>query len=915
MSTQHSHEIIVDLRINETRQIGLSRFSPINRDSDKPRAGRRDPDRSGLETAPTKHGEQNRTSWMNSTLDNLRQTIETVLRCNLSEAIGMSDTAEAEKLIRRFLRAVSDQISDPLDQTYQDSEQLPRQINPQWVILAAGKGTRIDPSSRLNKNLDLWFGEQNTLHLSRSYLPGSRPHIIVVNSQMAARVAKTDIPSSGIIPPSALNPEETDRLFGPNAILCVQPENPYGTGAALRVGLSAIAESDAECIGVAFGDEPFLNQAIFVGTLLSHFTTSSDVTLCGKIPDTVVDKGGLFFDDDGKFIGTKEWYDMTDTEKETMRRRLERGEAYTNTGITLIRRDAAVARMDRLTPHGDKAELHHVDLIRHCYDDGLKTNAYIHRGEIISGVNRWSNVLTGEEHLFAETKKKLVQKGVRVDPAAQITLATDDIKIGHGCYLLGRVHLGDGVQIGNYCRLENVVLLGNTTVGDHVGLKDVTARDTVFESNSLSTEIAAPITGLAIGSYIEGSQFDCVKVGRAASFKSVAARAIVLPSELSIRDKQLGVPPRPTSHPIRSTLYASGQISQTLLDQLVLPGYNPGVFTLGEKRWLPDWENIRQYVSSHSEHELIERATRNPTLRQAAINAVGELLELRKANGAYIIEDLTFEELWGNIFKIVTLCTGNPDPYRQDKFNARQSAINLLVQFSNCDWLGRLKLVIAANIIDYSSARVVAKLRETPDYFNLVLREAIHASLTIDCFDLFQSTIIEGEPKQLIWLIDNDGESVFDLWFIESLADCGHQITVVGKAEPATNDATLDDLRALAAHPHFRKLQEHIAAGNVRLISSGSNTPGTNFYQATGEFANALLDADFVISKGQGNLFTTLGLKKDAFYLLLSKGMTSEHVTGVFADQTKVIDGLILAYVPGGTRLDRTLKEFCQIPQ
>ena len=848
---------------------------------------------------------------MNSNLHNLRQTIETILRCNLSEAIGISDKAEVEELVRQFLQAVSDQIGDQSDQTHQDSGQLSRKIDPQWIILAAGKGTRIDPSSRLNKNLDLWFGEKNTLQLSRSYLPGSRPHIIVVNAQMAARVVKTDVPSSGVIPPSALNPEETDRLFGPDAILCVQPEYPYGTGAALRVGLSAISESDAECIGVAFGDEPFLNQAIFVGTLLSHFTVGADVTLCGKIPDTVVDKGGLFFDDEGKFIGTKEWYDMTDAEKGVMWCRLDRGEAYTNTGITLISREAAVARMDRLQPHGDKSELHHADLIRHCYEDGLKTNAYIHQREVISGVNRWSNVLTGEEHLFAETQKKLVQKGVRVDPAAQITLANDDVEIGHGCYLLGRVHLGDRVQIGNYCRLENVVLIGNTIVGDRVGLKNVTATDTVFQSNPLSTEVAAPITGLAAGSCIESSQFDCVKVGDSTHLKSVAARAIVLPSELSIRNKQLGVPPRPTSHPICSTLYASGQVSQTLLNQLVLPGYNPGVFTLGEKRWLPDWENIRQHVRSHSEHELIERATRDPTLRQAAIDAVKALLELRKANGAHIIESLTFEELWGSIFKIVTLCTGNPDPYREDKLKARQTAISLLSQFSDCDWLERLKLVIAGNIIDYSSVRIVTKLQETPDYFDHVFREAIDASLAIDCFDRFRLAVIEGEPKQLLWLIDNDGESVFDLWFIESLADCGHQITVVGKAEPATNDVTLDDLRELAAHPHFKKLQEQIAVGNVRLISSGSNTPGTNFYQATGEFANVLLDVDFVISKGQGNLFTTLGLKKDTFYLLLSKGMTSEHVTGVFADQTKVIDGLILAYVPGGTHLDRTLKEFC----
>ena len=848
---------------------------------------------------------------MNSSLDNLRQTIETILHCNLSEAIGISDMAEAEKLVERFLHAVVDRMGDLSDNIHQDSEQLSRQINPQWIILAAGKGTRIDPSSRLNKNLDLWFGEQNTLQLSRSYLPGSRPHIIVVNSQMAARVAKTDIPSSGVIPPSALDPDETDRLFGPNAILCVQPEHPYGTGAALRVALSAISESDAECIGVAFGDEPFLNQAIFVGTLMSHFTTGADVTLCGKMPDTVVDKGGLFFDDDGKFIGTKEWYDMTDAEKETMWRRLERGEAYTNTGITLVRRDAAIARMDRLTPHGDKAELHHVDLIRHCYDDGLKTNAYIHQGEIISGVNRWSNVLAGEKHLFADAKKKLIQRGVRVDPAAQITLVNDDIEIGHSCYLLGRVHLSDGVQIGNYCRLENVVLLGNTTIGDRVGLKDVTARDTTFESNPLSTEVTAPITGLAVGSHIESGQFDCVKVGCSVSLKSVAARATVIPAETSIRDTQLGVPARFAHHATQDTQSVSSQISQTVLDQLVFPDYKAGVFTFGEKRGLPDWENLRQHVTSHSERELIRRATRNPTLRQTAINAVRELLALQQSDDRHVIDDLTPEELWGSIFKIVTLCTGNPDPYRRDKLNARQTAINLLAQFSDFDWLERLKLVIAANIIDYSSARVVAKLEENSDYFNLVLQEAIHASLAIDCFNLFQSTVIEGEPKRILWLIDNDGESAFDLWLIEALVERGHQVTVAGKAEPATNDATLDDLRELAAHPQFQKLRDQITVGDVGLISSGSNTVGTNLYQGTGEFANALLDADLVISKGQGNLFTTLGLKKDAFYLLLSKGVTAERLTGVVPNQDRVIDGLILAYVSGGTRLDRTLKEFC----
>ena len=837
---------------------------------------------------------------MNKKLKNLRKTVETILRCDLANAIGIPDEAEAENLIERFLHAIAERIG---------GNALERWINPQWVILAAGKGTRIDPSSRLNKNLDVWFGEQNTLQLSWSYLPGSRPHIIVISPQMAERVVTTDIPCNGVIPTSALNQGAVNHLFGRNVILCIQPEQPYGTGAALRAALPTVAQSDAEFIGVGFGDEPFLNQAIFVQTLISHFIAGADVTLCGKVPETVVDKGGLFFDSDGNFTGTKEWYDMTDAEKEEMWRRHKRGEAYTNTGITLIRRHAAIARLDRLQPHGSKSELHHVDLIHYFYEDGLKTNVHIHQGTIVSGVNRWSNVLVGEALLFAGVRQQLARKGVRVDPAAQITLASEKIEIGHGCYLLGRVHLGEGVRIGNYCCLENVVLLGDTAIGDLVGLQDVRATDTAFESNPIPTEVSAPITGLAIRSRIENSQFDRVKVGHSVKLNLVNANATVIPAGISVSDIRLGVP---SNAGLNLPLFSSGEGTNTALAQLALSGYRPGVFTFSEKRGAPDWDNLCKHVRSHSERQLIERATRNPTLRQVAVKAVEDLLEMQKTDGTHVIDGLTPEELWGCIFEIVTLCTGNPDPYRGDKRRARQMAMNLLDEFSGCDWLEWLKLVIAANVIDYSSARVVAKLEDSPDYFTDALREAINAPFAIDCFERFRSMVIDGKPKQLIWLIDNDGEATFDLWLIQMFAERGHQVTVVGKEGPASNDATLDDLREIAAHSRFQKLQEQIACGDVSLISSGSKTTGTNLHQARAGFANALLDADVVISKGQGNFYTTQRLRRDAFYLLLSKGMTAERTTGIVPARNKVIDGLILAYVPGGTRLNQTLKDFCE---
>ncbi len=765
-------------------------------------------------------------------------------------------------------------------------DSLENHLTPQWVVLAAGKGTRIDPTGRLSKTLDITFGEQNMLQRSRQHLPGTRPDIVVINPEMAARIEKSESP---------------EQLLGPNAVYAVQ-EEMNGTGGALQAALPALRESDAEWIGVSFGDEPFLERDIFAQTLLSHFISGADVTLCGKIPETVVDKGGLFFDTAGKLIGTKEWYDMTEAEKQWMWDRWHNGEAYTNTGITLIRKSALLERIDRLQPHPNRNnELHHVDLIRHCYKDGLKTNAFIYRGEVLSGVNRWSNVLSGEAARFAQTRELLAQKGIRVDPAAQITLGSDNIEMGTACYLIGRVHLGENVQIGDYCRLENVTLLGATTVGDSVGLAGVSATDTVFKGNPFPETVAAPVRGLATGSTIKNGTFDAVSVGNGVQLSSVVARGTVIPAGIVLADRTLGVPPAQTPP----------SVPKPIFDQIVPSGYIPGLFAFGEKKELPDWENLRQHVLSHSATELIPRAARTPERQQVMREAVQTLLDMRLANGAYLIESLTSEEIWGSIFEMVTLHSGNPNPYHYDKRKARQTALELLPEFWGNGWLQRLKLVITGNIVDYNSERVMKRLNANPDYFSEVLRAAVEAPFAIDCYETFRAKVIDGEPQDLLWLADNDGEIIFDIAFVQDLVGCGHRITIVGKAEDASNDVTLADLHEIVNYPQFVELQAAVQHGTVRLMSSGAKTIGTNLYHGTPEFFNALLQADLVISKGQGNFFTTPGWKKDTFYLLLSKGVTAEQSTGVVADRNLPVDGLILAYLPGGTERNAPLRDLC----
>ena len=796
---------------------------------------------------------------------------ENILGCKLEDVtVGMDFTPDALQTL----------LTTP------PTDSLENYLTPQWVVLAAGKGTRIDPTGRLSKTLDIMFGGQNMLQWSCRFLPGNRPHIVVINPQMATRIAESGSP---------------EQLLGENAIPCIQQEM-NGTGGALQAALPALRDSDAEWIGVAFGDEPFLQRTIFAQTLLSHFLSGADVTLCGKIPETVVDKGGLFFDADGKFIGTKEWYDMTEPEKAGMWQRLERGEAYTNTGITIIRKSVLLERIDQLEPHTNRnGELHHVDLIRLCYEDGLKTNAYIYRGGVLSGVNRWSNVLSGEDVMFKQTREFLAQKGVRVDPSAQITLDSEDIEIGTACYLIGRIHIGKGVKIADYCRLENVTLRGATSVGASVGLQNVSAKDTTFESNQLPATLAKPVSGIATVSTVKNCTFDAVTVGSSVQLSDIQAHATVISSNIKLKNQTLGVPL--AESPLG--------VPRPLFNQIIPADYRPGVFTFGEKKDLPDWENLRKHVSSHSATELIPRATRNSQLQQVVCNAVDMLLDMRRANGDYLIEALTPEELWGTIFEMVKLYTGNPNPYHHDKLKARRTALALLPEFWNDDWLTRLKLVVAGNVIDYSSARVVQKVNANPDYFSEALSAAVDTPFAIDCYELFHEKVIDAFPQQIVWLADNDGEIIFDVAFIQDLVQCGHRLCIVGKTDNASNDVTLTDLHDITNYPQFEELQRAMQDGVVTLMSSGAKTIGTNLYNATPEFINALLDADLVISKGQGNFFTTPGWHKDTFYLLLSKGMTAERSTGVIADKNLPVDGLILGYLPSGTKRVATLRDLC----
>ncbi|MDA1192601.1 MAG: hypothetical protein O3A46_13090, partial [Candidatus Poribacteria bacterium] len=395
-------------------------------------------------------------------MNDLETRVNRLLRVNLRDVASSLADAFYDHLRRRF----SDDDDEPT---------LRNALCPQWVVLAGGRGSRIDRSGRLNKNLDIWFGAKNALQLAYEHLPGDRPPIIVANPDMIRRAMLPEYHNAtwedaGAVDDSMLDPAVRDFYFGENAVLAAQPVAD-GTGGALRAATDALQRSEAEWVGVAFGDEAFLDRRLFIETYISHVLADADATLCGKRPDAVVDKGGLFFDSEGRFTGTKEWYDMMPDEQQYLFDALGRGEAITNTGISLIRRKPMLERFSRLWLHKNGTEYHHVDFFHLFYQDGLKTHAHVYDGEIRSGINRWINVNEGESHRYEQVRAELSEAGVRVHPDASVSFESDagtmlsEGRLGVGCVLSGRVHLGATVTLGSYSYLEDATLTGNTSIG------------------------------------------------------------------------------------------------------------------------------------------------------------------------------------------------------------------------------------------------------------------------------------------------------------------------------------------------------------------------------------------------------------------------------------------------------------------
>lgn len=115
--------------------------------------------------------------------------------------------------------------------------------------------------------------------------------------------------------------------------------------------------------------------------------------------------------------------------------------------------------------------------------------------------------------------------------------------------------------------------------------------------------------------------------------------------------------------------------------------------------------------------------------------------------------------------------------------------------------------------------------------------------------------------KKLVYITDNAGEIVLDKIFIQVLKEMNKtlEICVLVRGVPVLNDATYMDA------------QEVGIAELVKVVSNGTDVPGTPLDKISEEAFAQIDSADLCIAKGQGNFETLRGCGRNIYYLFLCK--------------------------------------------
>jgi hypothetical protein len=259
-----------------------------------------------------------------------------------------------------------------------------------------------------------------------------------------------------------------------------------------------------------------------------------------------------------------------------------------------------------------------------------------------------------------------------------------------------------------------------------------------------------------------------------------------------------------------------------------------------------------------------------------ALRLAGVDGDLQRAVVQAVLDDMKVMDMTKSPAHVTTFlhrtirdCIGR-DPYADKKRECNALAMALYGELKSRvtaadDPLRTAALIaVAGNVIDfgiYSSFDVAA-----------TIERALSRGLAVDDYQALRRAV--QTHSQVLYLIDNAGEIVFDRLLIEEIERLGRGVTAVVKGLPVLNDATMADAR------------EAGLTGICSVIDNGCDCVGTILEYATPQFNRVFDAATLVISKGQGNFETLLSLGekgrgKEIFFLFQAKCDVVSRALGV----------------------------------
>ena len=188
------------------------------------------------------------------------------------------------------------------------------------------------------------------------------------------------------------------------------------------------------------------------------------------------------------------------------------------------------------------------------------------------------------------------------------------------------------------------------------------------------------------------------------------------------------------------------------------------------------------------------------------------------------------------IHRTACAIVNDADPYRVLKSCNNSDAMRVCMEVKN-----RLRTfrdmclaAIIGNTLDYGS-----KEHKVTNDFTRFFNEEFEKGLTVD-----DTVRILQKCERVVYLCDNCGEIVFDKLLIKYLKCRGSQVTVVAKAAPILNDATVEDVLNLGLGD---------VADQILPNTTGIPELGLNIDLLPPELEQALDRCTLIIAKGMAN--------------------------------------------------------------